>query len=184
MAPVDKFDKGFSLFEFSIIMFLMVLMLGFSIPRFTQLFESVLRQETLKLAQLLTQLRTQAIIKGERYRIVFDTVKNEYSITVESPNSTDTFIKHPNYDKPIPLQNPVSFYNVKRTETGDENETRQFTFESFDFEKIIGNQYSFTIDSSGFMDTFDVKLRDKEAYLTLSVVNIMGDIEIGEEKAI
>lgn len=175
-------DAGFSLLEFSVMLFLLVLVLGFSIPRFTQLFESTLVHEAAKIAQLLTNLRTQAIIKGEKYRIVMDTAKGNYSVLIESPQTPGSFRKHPRFEKPARLNSPVRFYSVKRTESENEDEERQFSFDGFEFEKIIGETFQFTIDSSGFIDTFDVMLRDDDSYIGLSVVDIMGTVEIGQER--
>ena len=171
---------GFSLLEFSIMLVFVVLMLGFSIPRFTQLYKSTLVRETAKIAQLISSLRTQAILKGQNYRMVLDSVKGEYSVLVESPDMPGSFSKHPDFEEPIRLQKPIRFYNIKRTERKDEE--RQFAFEEFEFEKIIGTQFLFTIDSAGFIDTFDVTLRDDTSYMKFSVVDIMGTIEIGTEK--
>jgi hypothetical protein len=175
-------NRGFSLLEFSIMLFLTALMLGFSIPMFTQLFESGIRREALKFGQLLSNLRTQSILKSQSYQIIIDTAKNEYSVMVESPDTPGEYTNHENFGKPVKLPKPIRFYNVKRTEQEQENESRTFTFESFEFEKIIGEEFKFKIDSSGFIDTFDVNLRDDDSYITVSILDIMGRMEIGEEK--
>ncbi|MBT6611710.1 MAG: hypothetical protein HOB38_06380, partial [Deltaproteobacteria bacterium] len=56
---------GFSLLELSLIMFIMMILLGFSLPRFSSLIENQLQLETLKLAHLIDELRLQAILNGE-----------------------------------------------------------------------------------------------------------------------
>lgn len=180
MTESQDAGKGFSLLEFSVMLFIIAVILGFSIPRFSQLFESVLVRETAKIARLLSLLKTQAIIKGENYKIEFDTQKGKYSVLVESPDVPDSYSKHPDFKEAFQLPKPVQFFNIERIE--GEDETRQFTFEKFEFEKIFGNRFSFKIDSAGFIDMFAVKLQDEDTYIVLSVVNVMGKIEIGPQK--
>jgi hypothetical protein len=181
LAKIPKIqDRGFTLLEFSIMLFIMLLIFSFALPGFNLFFESDLSLETKKVAKLLKKLRHQAIIKGESYLVVFDTMKSEYTFKIYAPAEKQLYKSHPDYPEPIKLKSPIEFFSVKKQIKSEE--TRQFEFEDFEFEKIIGQEFNFNIDSSGFMDMFDIKLKDQNNKIALSVVNIMGDIEIGTEE--
>lgn len=180
-AKIQKIKvSGFTLLEFSIMLFIMLLIFSFALPGFNLNFESDLSVETKKIAKLLKNLRHQAIIKGESYLVIFDTRQSEYTFKIYTPSSKQVYKNHPDYPKPIKLKPPIEFFSVKKQVKS--KETRQFEFEEFEFDKIIGQEFNFNIDSSGFMDMFDIKLKDKNNKIALSVVNIMGDIEIGTEE--
>jgi type II secretory pathway pseudopilin PulG len=170
---------GFSLLELGVIMFIMMIILGFSLPRFPRLFESDLQLETRKLARLIDELRQQAIFSGETQKLVFDTKKSEYTVFTAKVDQPEHFTPHKQFDKPVPLKAPVQFYAVSQTETPDED--RQFAGRRIVFDKIFGEQFQVYIDSSGFVDLFTVRLKDQKNQLSLSVVNIMGKMVIGEE---
>ncbi len=171
--------RGFSLLELSVGMLLMVILLGFSLPRFSLLLESELQKEARKIAYLIKELRIQAILKGENYKLVFDTRKSEYSVLTEDSRNPRGISPHEKYSEPIRLEDPVEFAKVTRDE--EEEEYSRFSFRKIEFDKIFGQQFEFRIDSSGFIDLFTLKLKDQENSLSLSVVNIMGKIVFGEE---
>ncbi len=170
---------GFSLLELGVIMFIMMILLGFALPRFPRLFESDLQLETRKLARLIDELRQQAIFSGETQKLVFDTKKSEYTVLTAKADQPEHFTPHKQFDKPMLLKAPVQFYTVSKMQTPDED--RQFAGRRIVFDKIFGQQYQVYIDSSGFVDLFTVRLKDQNNQLSLSVVNIMGKIVIGEE---
>jgi len=173
-------DRGFTLLELSIMLFLLLLIFSFAMPSFNLNFDSDLLSETKKIAKLLKNLRYQAILKGESYRVIFDTKESKYTFKINTPALKHETKKHPDFPEPIKLKSPVEFYSVENQIKSEES--RQFEFKEFEFEKIIGQEFSFNIDSSGFMDMFAIKLKDKKNKIALSVVNIMGDIEIGSEE--
>ncbi|MCP4753192.1 MAG: type II secretion system protein [Proteobacteria bacterium] len=172
-------SEGFTLLELSVVMFIMLILLGFSLPRFSTLFESDLQKETQKIAGIVKDLRLQAILKGENYKLVFDTKKSEYAVLTKDPDYSQTFSPHEKYSEPIRLADTVEFHAVAR-DVGKE-QTFRFSGREIEFDKIFGRKFEFGIDSSGFVDLFTVKLKDRNNYLSLSVVNIMGKTVIGEE---
>lgn len=178
-AKKPQQSAGFTLLELSLVMLLMVILLGFSLPRFSILLDSRLQREAQKIVRIVGNLRLAAILKGENYMITIDTKKSEYSVLIEDPENPGHYSPHQQYTKPIPLEKPVEFGKVTRDTVAD-GETK-FSFQKIEFDKIFGQIYQFRIDSSGFVDLFTVKLQDKENYLTLSVVNIMGKLAISEE---
>ena len=170
---------GFSLLELSVVMLFMAILLGFSLPRFSILFDSTLVQETQKIAHLLREMRLQAILKGQNIRLVFDTKNSRYSVLTGSSNNPSEFVPHEKYPNPISLPEPLEIYRVTQEKT--EIRESRFSVERIEFDKIFGQTYEFNIDSSGFVDLFTIKLKDQNSRITLSVVNIMGKVVISEE---
>lgn len=167
--------------ELSIVMFLLTILLGFALPRFSLVFESNLLKSARKIAYILNDLKVQAVIKGENYKIVFDSTKSEYAVLTQNLNDL-SFQPHPKYSEPITLEKKVQFSRIKRNEEKDENEFGTLSFKTIEFDKIFGSKYEFRINSSGLIELFTLKLKDENNYLYVSVVNIMGKIVIGEEK--
>ncbi len=172
-------QTGFTLLELSVILFIMMILLGIALPRFPRLFESDLQLETQKIARLIYDLRQQAILNAEKYKLVIDTKKSEYSVFTSKTDRPEEYSPHKQYDKPVPLMDTISFSAVSKPENPDEN--YQFASRKITFDKIFGQQFQIFIDSSGFIDPFTVRLQDRRNQLSLSVVNIMGKIVIGEE---
>lgn len=171
--------NGFTLLELSVVIFLMTVLLGFAIPRFSNFMESTLEKETRKIAYVLDELRMEAIMKGESYRLEFDTMDSELSIYTASAEDPTEYTPHEKYDKPIKLQPPVK---ISKITLGEEDPFQsRFGFEKLEFDKIFGQEYYFKIDSSGFIDLFTLKLKDNENTITLAVTTIMGDLSIGQE---
>lgn len=170
---------GFSLLELSLVMFIMMILLGFSMPRFSRLFESELQLETQKLARMIYDLRLQAILNGENHKLVFDTQKSEYTVLTSKTDHPQQYEPHKQFDKPIPLPPPIEFSTVSNLEIPGEN--LQFAGRKITFDKIFGQKYHILIDSSGFVDLFTLRLKDTENQLSLSVVSIMGKVMIGKE---
>ena len=174
----EKFS-GFSLLELSVVMFLMAIMLGFSLPRFSNFLESNLEMETRKIAAVLDELRLQAILDGEDYKLVFDTMKSEFRVYQIDPLDSTTLKFHEKYSSPLKLKPPVEF--VKITEETENRVESDFGFQRLEFDKIFGQAFEFRIDSSGFIDLFTLKLKDENNVIELTVKNVMGDIKISQE---
>ncbi len=178
MSHQAKNNPGFTLLELSVVLFIMAVLLGISLPSFSNFFESGLKKEAHRLAGILDELRLQAILNGETYKLVFDTKKSELSVfTLEKADHS--FSPHEKYGKPVSLTAPVE---IAKISVNVENMApSKFGFQKLEFDKIFGQQYEFRIDSSGFMDPFALKLKDTSNSLTLTVRNIMGDITISGE---
>jgi len=178
----NKTESGFTLLELSVVILIMVMMLSISMPRFSNLFESTLQKETLKIAGILNKLRSKAILKGENYKLVFNIKTSEYEIfTIDSEDPTKS-LPHEEYPEAIKLKPPIEFTKVLKGEEGVEES--KLNFKKLEFDKIFGQKHEFRIDSSGFIDLFSIELKDNKNSQTLSVVNIMGKIEIGQETPI
>jgi len=179
MTKVHRKASGFTLLELSVVILLMAIMLGFSFPRFSTLFDSTLLLETQKIARLVKQMRLQAILNGENIKLVFDTKKSQYSVMTADSTSPAQYSPHEKHADPIHLPESLDIYKV--TQNVPEDKESRFSVEKIEFDKIFGQTYEFNIDSSGFIDIFTLKIKDKDNKITLSVVNIMGKIVIGEE---
>jgi hypothetical protein len=171
--------SGFSLLELSLIMFIMMILLGFSLPRFSHLFENELQLETQKLARLIDELRLEAILNGENHKLIFDTQKSEYTVLSSKADHPHQYSPHSRFKKPILIQPPVQLLAVSTLENPEEN--HQFAGRKITFDKIFGQEFHILIDSSGFIDLFTLRLKDSQNQLSLSVVNIMGKMVIGKE---
>ena len=170
---------GFTLLELSVVIFLMAILLGFSLPRFSTLFDSTLVQESQKIASLLREMRLQAILKGQNIKFVFDTKNSRYSILTGNSSDPTRFIPDEKYSKPISLPESLEIYQISQEVT--EVRDSRFAGEKIEFDKIFGQTYEFNIDSSGFIDLFTIKLKDQNSRIAVSVVNIMGKVVVGEE---
>jgi len=179
MQDRNRVNAGFTLLELSVVLLIVAILLGISLPRFSNFFESDLEQETRKIASIIDGLRLQAILKGENYRLVFDTKNSQYQVFTVNPEDTSESVPHETYGSPIKLTPPVEISTIS-TEIDNLSASR-FGFKKLEFDKIFGQQYEFRIDSSGFIDLFLVRLKDNKNSLTLRIKNIMGEMAIGQE---
>ena len=177
-----KNNRGFSLLELSVILFIVMILLGIAMPRFPRLFESDLQLEAQKIARLIFELRQQAILNSEKYQLVIDTHKSRYSVLTSSADRPGEYVPHAQYGEPIPLADTITFPAVSRLENADEN--NRYAGPKITFDKIFGQQFQIIIDSSGFIDPFTVWLRDRSSQLSLSIVDIMGRVKISDEKSL
>ncbi len=181
MPEANRPCSGFTMLELTVVMFIMAILLGISLPSFSNLFESNLEKETRKIAVIISELRLQAILGGENYQLVFDTKKSEYQVFTIDPQDSTVIVPNNNHPSPIKLTPPIEFEKIS-TETEDSTSTTlKFGGEKQEFEKIFGQQYEFRIDSSGFIDLFSLSLKDQSNTITLTIKNIMGDISISHE---
>ena len=141
--------------------------------------DSDLKKQTQKIAALIDELRLQAILKSETYKLVFDTKDSEYQIFTVDPADSSKNVPNEVYPKPFKLPAPIEISNID-LKTEDET-TSRFGFKKLEFDKIFGQQYEFRIDSSGFVDLFTIRLKDRSNSITLRIKNIMGEIAIGPE---
>lgn len=165
--------------EMSAVIFLMMILLGIALPRFSLLFDTDLQKESQKIGQLISNLRLQAILTGQNYKLVFDTKKSTYSVFISDAKTPHKFSPHQDFLKPVRLKEPIEILSIKESST--ENENHQFAGRTIEFDKIFGQVHEFIIDSSGFVDLFSMRLTDKNNTISLSVVNIMGEIKISDE---
>lgn len=173
--------SGFTMLELTVVMLIMIILLGVSLPNFSNLFESNLEKETHRIAAIIDELRLQAILKSENYQLVFDTKKSEYQVFTTDPQDSSVTDPHEKYRTPIKLTPPIEFTKIS-TEIEEETTVRRFGGEKLEFDKIFGQQYIFRIDSSGFIDLFTLNLKDEDTTIALTIENIMGDISISHEK--
>jgi type II secretory pathway pseudopilin PulG len=181
MPEEQKSSSGFTMLELTAVMFIMIILLGVSLPNFSNMLESNLEKETRRIAAIIGELRLQAILKSENYQLLFDTKKSEYQVFTTDPLDSTNTDPHDKYDSPIKLSPPVEFSKIS-TEIEEETTSRRFGGEKLEFEKIFGQHYIFRIDSSGFIDLFTLKLKDDSNSITLTIKNIMGDISISQEE--
>ncbi len=175
-------ERGVTLLELSLVVLLVAILLGFSLPRFTTLYESDLELETKKLAKIIKDLRLQAIIEEKRFRLVFNTKKSSYKVLEQISRDQSEFKPSKQFSKAVKLTEPVEFYQISN-EVQNQEELR-FSGAPIIFEKIFGQEFHFSVDSSGFIDPFTVRLRDQKFYMTLSVYDIMGNIRIETKRSL
>ena len=179
MNSSEKSHSGLTLLELSAVLFLMALILGISLPSFTNFFESDLRKETLKIAKLIENLRTEAILQNKSFQITFDLKKNQYSVFTIDQTKTGGLLPHSVFSTPIVLPSTIQLASFKEN-TEDQIESR-FGFKKLEFDKIFGQSYHFRIDSSGFVDLFTLKLNSETHSISLTIRNIMGEVVVSQE---
>ena len=158
----------------------MAVLLSFALPNFSNLIKSNLELEASKIAKIVSLLRQQAIMSGENYKLVFSTKDSTYKILTQNQLDPEEFMPHSRYPNPIAFREPIELYRVTRDQEKEED-SNFLNFEKIEFEKIFGQDFSFTIDSSGLIDLFTLYLRDEREYVSLSVVNIMGKMVVSHK---
>jgi type II secretory pathway pseudopilin PulG len=171
--------EGFSLLELSMVILLMLIMLGVAVPRLSLLFESDLMKEARRIGGTVEDLRMRAMLKGEDYRLIFDTEKSTYTVELVDATHPHRFHPHPDYPQPVSLTPPVEFINVWRGSS--ETVERRFAGEKLEFDKIFGQRFDFRIDAAGLVDPFRLQLKDRRNSLMVTVADIMGKVVIGRE---
>ena len=173
---------GFTLLELSISLLILTILVGFSMPRMTSLFQSPLEKEAIQLASILSELKNQAILKRESYKIIFNLPDENYSIVTQDVDDLEKYNPHIKYKEPIQLKPPVVFQNI--SENNPDDTQSKFGFEKITFDKIFGQKFTIKIDSAGLIDLFKVHLKTREKSISVTVKNVMGEIEISNENSI
>lgn len=151
-------------------------------PRMSALFQSPLEKEAVQLASILSELKNQAILTRNSYKIVFNLPDENYSILTQDLDDPEKYHPHSKYKDPIQLKPPVVFQNI--SENTPDNTPSQFGFEKITFDKIFGKKFTITIDSSGLIALFKVHFKTRKRSISVTVKNIIGEIEIGNETSI
>ncbi|MDH5559955.1 MAG: hypothetical protein OEY59_03780 [Deltaproteobacteria bacterium] len=174
-------QQGVSLLEVTAVVLLISMIVGISMPTFSNLFEPRLTKETNKIAYLIKTLRTEAILFGENYEIIFNPSKSTYHVLVEDREYRGKYGVHPKHSKPFIIDSPIKVLSIKRNM--EEQADSFMSFDKIEFDQIFGQEFRLRIDSTGFVDMFTIRLADKDNAATLSTVNIMGKIKIENIKS-
>jgi len=175
-----KYQQGVTFLELTIVIFLMAVLLSFALPNFSNLIKSNLELEANRIAKIVSLLRQQAIMSGGNYKLVFSTKDSSYKILTQDLLDPEEYAPHLQYPDPITFRKPIELYKVTRDQEKEED-SNFLNFEKIEFEKIFGQDFSFTIDSSGLIDLFTLYLRDERDFISLSVVNIMGKLVVSHQ---
>ncbi|NTW06903.1 MAG: prepilin-type N-terminal cleavage/methylation domain-containing protein [Syntrophaceae bacterium] len=88
-----KTNKGFSLVELIIVIAIIGIVLAIASPSFYKYRQNTnLKEATRELAGDITLYRQTAIAQNVRYRIVFNQLTNSYTIQIESPANSGTYV--------------------------------------------------------------------------------------------
>lgn len=172
--------KGFTLLELSISLFILTLLVGFSMPRMSSLFRTPLEKEARRLASLITDLKNQSLLKRESYTIIFDPQHSKYTVYTLDIDDPEKHVPHEKYKDPVKLTPPVTFKNI--SENVPDTNSSKFGFKTLKFDNIFDQKFTVKIDSTGFIDLFKVELQTKENMISITIKNVMGEIEIGNIK--
>ena len=169
---------GITLIELSLVIFLVGVLLGFSLPNFSVLFESKLLRETKRTANLIQQVRYQALLGGDNFILAIDPKRSEIRILKEDREIPGKFVLVQTTGESFKYEPPIEIHSLQSGY--EEEKAKRFGPKKLQFKKIFGMVHRFRIDASGFTDTFTVRLTDSNKINSLSVTDIMGTIRIEE----
>ena len=160
-------QKGVSLFEITIVVFIMVTVFAIAFPRIPMLFDSKLEREVKKFTSLLHELRMNAILDNKKIRILLDPEKKRYTIEQEEKDDKTHKIKYTplNESSVHDLPVPVEISDIRLKDDHDHD--------LFDITKV-----AISIEPIGFIDLFSIVFHDKDNSIQVSVVNLSGKTEI------
>jgi len=105
-----KQEKGFTLLEIIVVMFIIGLFLFFAVPKFQDLTQVNLKSASRNLTGTIKYLYNEAAFKKKIYRLVFDLENNEYWVQVLEGSEYTAPLDSPN--KRYKLPNGVYFKDV------------------------------------------------------------------------
>ncbi|MFI5400126.1 MAG: prepilin-type N-terminal cleavage/methylation domain-containing protein [SAR324 cluster bacterium] len=155
---------GFTLLEMLVVMLLMALIAGFTVPLFQTLLEGQVQREATRLSQLIRILRNEALLTQTDFHLVFDLQRQSYWVEARSG---DTY-------------RPRTDAAVLRTHT------LPGSFAVTDL-TVMGNVYTpraeerpvpITVDPSGFVDPFFLHFTVNGAAYTFKVFGFRTEVDL------
>lgn len=107
-------DAGFTLIEIGLVILIITIMLGMTLPRLRDTEHAKLVSQTRQLAVLFRYLREEAILRGRIYRLTFDLDQQGYAVT-SSPVGIEGGAFRPEAGmlaRPVILQPPLGIADV------------------------------------------------------------------------
>ncbi|MDX2471267.1 MAG: type II secretion system protein [SAR324 cluster bacterium] len=179
MTVVRSKQKGFSLLEMGLVLFLFSILLGFSIPALPKIYESDLEQDAKRLGLIINKTRENALLQNNDFRIAFDQDEAAVAVEIRDPETYE-FVLWENKSNPYPLSKGVRLRHF----TNQPKTASKFGFEPIKFEKIFGQKYYLNIDASGFVDQVEFELADSSHFIGLKIKDILGTVSISRKRKI
>ena len=123
MNSNDNIKTGFTLIELIIVIFIISIFVGFGVPKFMEMFfNAEVRQDARKIAMIIKETRTSAILSKQEKSIVFDMDKHNL-VYQTAFNDNKTFdIKNANvYIEEGDKEHKEGMYSIKIMPSGMAN---------------------------------------------------------------
>lgn len=182
--------KGFSLLEVLLVLFILGLMLGTTIP-FLAKKNSNLKQLTTEFVNLVNCARNRANITSDPYFLRIN-IPSKYIEVLSEEKLALLFGDEDKEDEITTTKNGAS--NPKCSLKKDQlSEIISFTFSTIDKNLIVesieyGNNYStsgtvqFRFDPSGFSELFTITFTDGDKYLAFQQTSVLGNYNVFAKK--
>lgn len=153
---IKKSQTGFTLFELLVVIALIAIMTGLSVPAIrTTLFTDQLKASSRQLAGIITKVSQQAVREQKTYTLIVDFENN--SVTKKAKSIDEE------YEEPkLYLGESVKIADITSVHSGIQNNGRK----------------EITFTKKGYVDKTYIHLREEERDMTLMLSPFLGVIEI------
>ena len=164
--------RGFTFLEILVVITLVVLLMGMSVPQFFAMFSKTHEIEYKHLKIALKMLRNDAVLKSTSYCLIFDLKNQQMKVSVEDPTGqcSENFLQEP---KLLKTHNYTEDLRLSEAKSAESNYLSTGT---------IADLFEVHINSSGFVTPFFLLFSepDSSKYWKIESIGIMGKLELSE----
>lgn len=166
---------GFSFIEIMLILLLLGLVATMAIPQFFAMIERDEQLEFRNLLRVMKMLRNEAILKNNRYAIVFDIEKQKYHVELLQKEGGKKVLNEPKVLRAHEFPKDLKLQDVARPSNfTDVEHSREFKL------GFVRKPIPVTVDSSGFVTPVLLFFKKEEQSWVVRNTNIMGQLVMEE----